>query len=207
MTFTPDGTSLVAGLGDGAILIWVVEKMEPKLLLIRSLGKENLESCWSGPMGQNAGKAHQAVGPFVAGAIESVPFLRSRLKPVPVADPGKIMEWIDNLNSEKFIVRQAATKELEKVDVQAIRLIQTAIQGSTSLEARRRLEQILNAISDVPGPETVRTIRAIMALERIGFPDAQTVLRTLAGGAPGARETEEAKASLERLAQRASRMP
>jgi hypothetical protein len=65
----------------------------------------------------------------------------------------------------------------------------------------------LNAISDVPNPDTFRTIRAIMILERIGSPDAQAVLATMAGGAPGARETEEAKASLERLKQRVSKAP
>ena len=46
-----------------------------------------------------------------------------------------------------------------------------------------------------------------MVLERIGSPEAQAVLETLARGAPGARETEEAKASVERLRQRAARMP
>jgi hypothetical protein len=45
-----------------------------------------------------------------------------------------------------------------------------------------------------------------MALERIGSPDAQAVLETLAGGAPGARETKEAKASLERLKERAGQL-
>jgi hypothetical protein len=45
-----------------------------------------------------------------------------------------------------------------------------------------------------------------MVLERIGSPDAQAVLATLSGGAPGARETEEAKASLERLKGRAAGM-
>jgi hypothetical protein len=49
----------------------------------------------------------------------------------------------------------------------------------------------------------LRNIRAIMVLDRIGSPDAQAVLATLAAGAPGARETEEAKASLDRLRQRA----
>jgi hypothetical protein len=38
-----------------------------------------------------------------------------------------------------------------------------------------------------------------MVLERISSADAQAVLATLAGGAPRARETEEARASLERL--------
>jgi hypothetical protein len=41
-----------------------------------------------------------------------------------------------------------------------------------------------------------------MVLERIGSPEAKAVLKTLAKGAPGARETEEAKASVERLATR-----
>jgi len=52
------------------------------------------------------------------------------------------------------------------------------------LETRRRLEQILNLVSGVPAPETLRTIRAIMALERIGSPEAKSVLETLAKGAP-----------------------
>ena len=69
-----------------------------------------------------------------------------------------------------------------------------------SMETRRRLEQILSALSDVPGPDTLRTIRAIMVLERIGSPEAQGVLEALSRGAPGARETEEAKASLQRIA-------
>ena len=73
--------------------------------------------------------------------------------------------------------------------------------------ARRRLEQISNTLSDIPGPETVGTIRAIMALERIGSPEAQAVLETLAQGAPVARETEEAKTSLQRLAQRGTKAP
>jgi hypothetical protein len=43
-----------------------------------------------------------------------------------------------------------------------------------------------------------------MVLERIGSPDALAVMEKLASGAPGARETEEAKASVQRLARRTS---
>ena len=63
----------------------------------------------------------------------------------------------------------------------------------------------MNNLSDVLPPETMRTIRAIMVLERIGSPEAQGVLETLARGAPGARETEEAKASVQNLARRSYR--
>jgi hypothetical protein len=83
--------------------------------------------------------------------------------------------------------------------------IRIVLKGKIPLETRRRLEQILKHLSLVPTPESVRTIRAIMVLERIGSADAQGVLATLADGAPGARETEEAKASLERLKVRISK--
>jgi hypothetical protein len=122
---------------------------------------------------------------------ESGPFLRERLKPAPVADAAKVQKWITDLDSEKFAVRQAAAQQLEKLD--------------GSLEARRRLEQILERQFSMPSPETLRIIRAVMVLERIGRPEAKGVLETLAKGAPGARETEEAKAALERL--RARVMP
>ena len=49
---------------------------------------------------------------------------------------------------------------------------------------------------------SLRGLRALHALEQIGTPDAQEQLRKLAGGAPEARLTREAKASLDRLAKR-----
>jgi hypothetical protein len=46
-----------------------------------------------------------------------------------------------------------------------------------------------------------------MVLERIGSLHAQGVLETLTRGAQGAHETEEAKATLQRLTQRIIKMP
>ena len=80
--------------------------------------------------------------------------------------------------------------------------MQKALAENVILETRRRLEQILSKMVSTPPSETRRAIRAIMVLERIGSPETISVLESLARGAPGARETEEAKASLVRLAQR-----
>jgi hypothetical protein len=48
-------------------------------------------------------------------------------------------------------------------------------------------------------PERVQALRAVEVLEWIGTPEARKVLEALATGAPAARLTREARASLGRL--------
>jgi hypothetical protein len=207
LTFSPDGTRLVAGLRDTTILTWDVSQANPKLKGTSPLGNQELEVLWTVLGGDNARKAYKALWGMLTAPKDAASFLRARLKPVPVAEQARMEQLVADLESENFAVRQTATKELIRLGGQVQPTLQKSLMRNPSLETRRRLEQILNNLSDVPSPETLRTIRAIMALERIGSPEAQAVLETLAGGAPGARETEEAKASLERLKVRVSRMP
>ncbi len=66
------------------------------------------------------------------------------------------------------------------------------------------MEKLLAGPLDAVLPsESLRGLRALHALEQIGTTDARELLRKLAGGAPEARLTREAKASLDRVAQRA----
>ncbi len=206
LAFSPDGKNLTAGLQDGTIVVFDVSKMA-KLPPEAKLNEKEMESRWAELIDDNATKAHQAIGTLVISPKQAVTFLQSRLKPVALADQKMILQWIKDLDSATFAIRQTAAKELEKVRDQVQVPIQKALQGNPSLETRRRLEQVWKSLPDIPGPETIRTIRAIMALERIGTPEARGVLEALAGGAPGARETEEAKESLQRLTQRAGKMP
>jgi WD40 repeat protein len=122
LAFSPDGTKLATGLVDAfddcPIMIWEVGKFDPRLAPAPRLGQRHLESYWTDLAGGNAAKAHGALWAMVASPTDSVPFLRDRLKPVVVADQGKIEQWLADLGSDKFSVRQAATKELEKVGEQ-----------------------------------------------------------------------------------------
>jgi predicted nucleic acid-binding protein len=124
------------------------------------------------------------------------------LRPVAAADSAKVRQWIADLGNDDFAIRETATKELQKLGDQIISPVKKAMQPNESLESRRRLDRILDTIPDIPAPATLRAIRAIAVLERIGSADARGVLETLARGAPGARETEEAKAALKNLATR-----
>ena len=71
---------------------------------------------------------------------------------------------------------------------------------------RTRLKAILEAPA-VPSDETLRTLRAIQVLERIGTDEAREVLKKLATGAEAARETLEAKDALARLSRETAPKP
>ena len=78
----------------------------------------------------------------------------------------------------------------------------------TSLEARRRLEQVFKELDEagkVSSPEVflrgdrLRCVRAVQALERMDTAEARALLAALAKGIPWSRQTEAAKNALDRL--------
>src|SRR5207237_2340742 len=96
--------------------------------------------------------------------------------------------------------RNKATRALEGLEELAYPVVHKALAGSVPLESRRRIERVLSRLKGpVASPKTIRELRAVEVLEHIGTPEARQVLHVLAQGAAGARLTEEAKASLERL--------
>ena len=200
LTFSPDGAYLVAGMLDGTILVWEMADAIPRTPSPR-LTNDDLEARWTDLVSDKAAQAHQAIGILVAAPKQSVPFLRSRLQPTPVAEAGKIQRWIADLDSDQFAVRESASKELAKFDAQIESHVRKALKRNVAPETARRLERILSTVESLDS-NAVRTIRSITILERIGSPDARAVLEALAGGAPGSLATEEATESLQRLLRR-----
>jgi hypothetical protein len=207
LAFSPDGAYLAGGFQDSTILVWDVRQSTTVKLATKQLQAVELEVCWADLAGEDARQAHQAIWTLIGAPNESAPFLRVRLKPV-AANGDQVQQWIADLASAKFAVRQAATKELEKAGRhdQVKALMQKALGGKMSLEARRRLEQVMNDLPDILDSSTLRIVRAVMVLEKINSPEAQGILSALAKGAPGARETEEAQAALDRLERKSSRI-
>ncbi len=97
-------------------------------------------------------------------------------------------------------MRQKATNELSELDRLAESALRKALAGQPSAELRQRIQQLLEQLETVPSTEQLRALRAVEALELAGTTEARQVLVALAKGAPEARLTQEAKASLERLA-------
>jgi HEAT repeat protein len=125
--------------------------------------------------------------------------LKDHLHPVVAADAKRLATLLADLDSEQFTVRDKAARELERLGESALPALKKAQEESTSAEVRRRVEQLLAKEQSSPH---LREARAVEVLEHIATPETRELLRKLAEGVPEARLTREAKAALERLAQR-----
>jgi HEAT repeat protein len=130
--------------------------------------------------------------------------LQARLAPAKPADPKRVARLIAVLDDGQFRVREEATKELTELGDQARAVLRKALAGNPTVEAKQRLVRLLERVEiPLPPSELLRQVRAVEVLERVGTPEARELLRRLASGAPEARLTREATATLARLRERA----
>ena len=170
----------------------------------------DLNQLWSDLGGEDAAKGHVAIWTLVAAPEKALGLLKERLKPAEPADPQRVRVLLTDIESPKFAVREAASRELAQMAYQAkplTPLLREALEKRLSPEARRRIEGILSLPRVIRGPESLRRVRAIQVLEQVGTSEALQILNRLAAGAPTARETEDSKAALKRLAKQHSRSP
>jgi WD40 repeat protein len=195
--FSRDGKLLATGSNDTTILIWDLAAAAgpPRS---SPLSAKELDALWADLSGGDAAKAFQAIHRFAAAPEQTLPFLRQHLKPVPAPDEKRVRQLVDLLDSADFPTRQKAADELEKqADSAAGLLRQIMAKDQPSLEVRRRLQQILDALENKP--ESLLAARAMEVLEWIGTPDAVRLIGALANGAAEARLTREAVEAKRRL--------
>ena len=79
--------------------------------------------------------------------------------------------------------------------------LREASHANPSAEQKRHIGEALTALASPQalGRETLREVRAVLVLERVGTPSARSLLTELANGVPEASLTHAAKAALQRL--------
>ncbi len=205
VAFSPDGKLLASGSWDTTTLLWDVaavrRRAEP--LAGRPDARE-LDALWGDLAGADGAKAHRAVWVLAAAAERSLPFLKERLRPVPVPDPGRLARLLADLDSDRFPIRQKAGQGLESLRGAEERALRAALAAPRSVEFRRRVEQMLAKLEGpVHLPAVRREVRVVEVLEHAATAEARAFLAELGRGAPGARLTREALAAL----LRANRQP
>jgi WD40 repeat protein len=198
LDFSPDGKTLASGGADTSVLLWDVTGWPAS-------GRSDdrpPEQLWADLTNKDASKAFDAIGLLTAAPEQAVLMLRERLKPAPApADRKQVARLVADLDSESFEVRQKAMEALKRFGERAEPALAEALKDKLPLEARKRIEELLEAVRVLStSHDQLRDLRAVEVLEHIGTSDAQTVLQTLADGAPSARLTREARAALQRIA-------
>jgi hypothetical protein len=193
---------VVAGLANGTALVWnVAPAVGGSLPPSPDLSEQELGRVWIALGNEDAAAGQAAVQALISHPPQALAFLKGRLQPAAEANPQRIQQLLIDLGADRFAVREAATRELERQGERAEAVLRQALTGKLAPEVRRRLEAILNGFPGQPTPETLRQLRAIQALEHMASSDARDLLKVLARGAPGAWETQEATAALERATQ------
>jgi WD40 repeat protein len=201
--FSPDGRTLLTGSQDTTILVWDLARRHESQP--DRIAPAKLEAVWRDLGGADAERADQAIGTLVACAEQSVPFLDRKFVPAKIADPKRLATLLRDVDSDDFTIREIAVTDLRNLGEQAAAALNKALEKPPSLEARRRIENLLAILRPRPpfaASELLQSLRAVEALERIANPESRTLLKRLAAGAPDARCTQEAIHALARLDER-----
>jgi WD40 repeat protein len=207
LAFSADGTRLVTGGDDTTALVWdMTGRYWSHSPWSDKLARAELEQCWADLASEDPALAFQATRRLAAAPADAVPYLEAKLPPVAVVEERRLARLVAALDSDSFAARRAATQELEGIAEAAGDYLRKVLAGNPSPELRMRAWGILDKQLKAwlnPGPENLRVLRTLETMEFIGTPGARQILQRWAGGAPGAKETEEAKAALGRLGKRA----
>jgi WD40 repeat protein len=199
VTFDNAG-KLFASAGSGTITLWSFFEPGPDRQVAKSLTPEVISGLWDDLASADGTKAYKALFLLAQVPTQTVSFLQRQLCPALAPNPEKVQQLVMDLGNEQFSVRNNATLQLETLAEVVEGVLRNAITKNPPLEAQQRIGALLSKLKGpVTSPKKMQIVRAVEVLELIGSPEAQRVLESLAGGAPGARETEEAKASLERV--------
>jgi WD40 repeat protein len=198
VAFSRDGKRLVSGSTDATVVIWDTSGLATQATPAPSLSTADREALWRDLSGADAGRAYRAMTTLHADGMESVRFLKERLKAVPATDARQIARWVADLDADDFEVRQKATAALAKLGELAEPALRRALADRPSTELRSRAETLLEALAVPFSPEQLRALRAVEVLEHLATPEARELLAKLGRGAPEGRLTREARAALER---------
>jgi WD40 repeat protein len=196
IAFAADGRTLASANSDTTVLIWNLppaEKQAPA-----ALTPAELAALWEKLTSEDATQAYAAVVRLVRAPQSAVPFLKDKATPVTAPSAERLQRLIADLDNNRFAVREKASRELEQLGELAEPALRGVLAGKPPPETRERVNAVLARRHAWSG-DRLRRWRVIQVLEGISTREAQSVLKTLAEGAPASRLTQETQAALDRL--------
>jgi hypothetical protein len=206
LLFSRDGKQLFSGGTDTTVLTWGLTVLtRTKGPRVSRLAGATLETLWNDLSSKDAVKAFSAIRRLGTCPEQAVSLIQQRIRPATPADNQRLAKLVADLDSGRLEERQQAQLGLQDLGELAEPALRRALADGPPLGLRQRLLRLLAHLEKAPCEEGLRQLRAVEVLVLIGSPAARQVLEVLAGGAPGARLTREAKTASQRLARQAIR--
>jgi hypothetical protein len=158
------------------------------------LTRRRLDALWAALDDDDAGRSARTVKKLLAVEEQFLPYLKQRLRLPPRPAEERVGRLLDDLDSERYETRQAASRELVRLGLLLEPELLLMLATNPTLEMRRRIEQILAEVK----AEQKRIRRAFQALEERDPLGSRQLLEELAEGDPDLFVTREAKAVLSR---------
>jgi WD40 repeat protein len=201
LVFTADGQRLLTGGTEGTVLIWDTAALpKSRVVVPRKLTPGDLEPLWAQLVQGEPLKAYRAMLTMAAGGEASLDFLQGRLEPAALLSEAELKQLIADLDDSRYAVRDKASALLATQGERGAKALRAVLRDpDITLEMRRRAELVLPKLERyVPAPKELQTLRALAVLEYIGDEGARKLVTRLAEGAPQARLTQQARATLGR---------
>ena len=203
LIFTMVLSIAVLGRFDRSCLAQTIQGSKLESRLPKESASDEWEVVWDELGGFDDARVTRAIWTLIASPERTVKLLEERLHPVSEADQEKVVAWIADLDSSRFVIRDRAEQELRKLGEAAAPALRAALEKPPSAEVRDRAERILaRAVDKKTTPDRIRSGRAIAVLERIGSKESLRVLERLSEGSAQARETQLARKAAARLKRR-----
>jgi hypothetical protein len=205
LALSPDGKLLATTVRNGnTLLLWNVATRElTQQGPPRELSAKEFGGLWTDLADKDSDKSEAAWHKLAAAGAKAIPFLKEQIGPiaVPALDRKQVEKLLSELDSNRFVTREKATRELLSLGELAIDPLERLLEKPSSLEAARRAHIVLKKVSEpVLTPDRLRALQVLELLEQMRSLKAVALLQEIERDALIPQIRREARQALQRAA-------